>query len=62
MSGMIIGTPDAIALRKRMEQLESQVQALCDGMNAMGKAISTLADTVDELDASLRDLKEPTSG
>lgn len=57
---LIIGTPDAQSLKKRMDQFETQMSALLDGMDALGKAVESAADLVDahekKLDAILESL------
>lgn len=51
---MIIGSPDAIALKKRMEKLERQMEALIDGMAGLGQAVESAADLLDEHDKKLK--------
>lgn len=53
-SPMILGSPDAAALRKRMENLEKQMEALLDGMAALGQALEGLSDVVDAHDAEIK--------
>ena len=55
-SPMILGTPDAIALRKRMEKLEAQMEALLDGMAAMSEAVKGLSDVIDQHDAQIKNV------
>lgn len=50
---MIIGTADAIALRKRMETLEAQMSALVDGMRGAQQALEGLLKGYEELEARI---------
>lgn len=53
MNNMIIGTPEGRELRKHMDKLDAQVSALLDGMRAMEEALTSLANTVDQLEGRL---------
>ena len=54
---LIIGTPDAKSLKKRMDQFEAQMSALMDGMKALGDAVESIADDVDRLSREKVDLE-----
>ena len=59
---MILSTPDSIALRRRMQMLETQIQALLDGMTGVHQALEGLLNGYEDLEDRIARLENDNHG